>query len=89
VVVGKEPGQCSVDVTIDANSLSTQNAMRNQDVKGPDFFDAARFPDITYKGKGILTRELLDEIGKLSNAPDVSFEIDAEALGGTSAPATR
>ena len=34
-----------------------------------------------------MTRELLDEIGKVSDAPDVWIEIDAEALGGT--PATQ
>jgi polyisoprenoid-binding protein YceI len=42
-----------VDVSIDAASLSTQNPVRDADVKGPDFFDAAKFPVITYKGKGI------------------------------------
>jgi hypothetical protein len=30
-----------------------------------------------------MTRELLDEIGKESKAPDVWIEIDAEALGET------
>jgi len=142
VVVANDPGACAVDVSIDANSLSTQNATRDADVKGPDFFDAKNFPTITYKGKGIrkggeqwvvdgaltirgvtktvplqfrfngiapaqagkpqrvgfhgtaatqraqfkMTRELLDEIGKVSDAPDVWVEIDAEALGGAAAP---
>ena len=142
VVVANDLAACAVDVSIDANSLSTQNTTRDADVKGPDFFDAKNFPTIAYKGKGIrkageqwvvdgaltirgvtktvplqfrfngiapaqagkpqrvgfhgnaatqraqfkMTRELLDEIGKVSDAPDVWIEIDAEALGG--APAT-
>jgi polyisoprenoid-binding protein YceI len=136
IVVSKDPANCSLEVSIDASSLSTQNAMRDADVKGPDFFAAAKFPVITYKGKGIrrtargwvidgtlsirdvsrivplefhfngvapgqpgkpervgfqataavqrasfgMKRELLDEIGKESKAPDVWIEIDAEAL---------
>lgn len=137
IVVSRNPADCSLDVTIEAASLSTQNPIRDADLKGPDFFDAAKFPAITYKGKGIrkkgsgwviegtltirgvskavplefrfngvapaqpnkpdrlgfhatgavqraafgMTRELLDEIGKESKAPDVWIEIDAEALG--------
>ena len=53
VIVAKDPAECSLEVSIDAASLSTQNAKRDADVKGPDFFDAAKFPAITYKGKGI------------------------------------
>jgi polyisoprenoid-binding protein YceI len=53
VVVSSDPAQCSVDVSIDASSLSTQNAMRDADVKGPDFFDAARYPAVTYRGTGL------------------------------------
>jgi polyisoprenoid-binding protein YceI len=138
VVVTKDPAECSVEVSIDSSSLSTQNPIRDADLKGPDFFDAAKFPAITYKGRGIhrqgsewvldgaltirgvtrtvplhfrfngiapgqpgkpqrlgfhakaetqraqfdMTRELLDEIGKVSKAPDVWIEIDTEALSG-------
>jgi hypothetical protein len=68
VVVSSDPAQCSVDVSIDASSLSTQNGMRDADVKGPDFFDAG------------MTRELLSEIGEASSEPDVWIEIDCEAV---------
>ena len=56
IVVSKNPADCSLDVTIDAASLSTQNPIRDADVKGPDFFDAAKFPAVTYRGKGIRKR---------------------------------
>jgi polyisoprenoid-binding protein YceI len=43
----------SLDVSIDASSLSTQNSVRDKDLRGPDFFDAANFPAIQYHGRGI------------------------------------
>lgn len=53
LVVAKNPADCSVDVTIDATSLSTQNSMRDDDLRGPDFFDAAKNPTATYRGHGV------------------------------------
>ncbi len=53
IVVSEEPAHCRVAVTIEAASLSTQNPLRDADVMGPDFLDAARFPAITYSGEGI------------------------------------
>ncbi len=146
VVVAKDPADSSVEVSIDTASLSTQNAVRDGDVKGPDFLDATPFPAMTYRGKGIrrggrgwvmdgtltirgvskvvpleftfngaapshagapqrvafhataavqraafgMMRELLDEIGEPSTAPDVWIEIDAEALRDAAAsPGTK
>jgi polyisoprenoid-binding protein YceI len=42
-----------VAVAIDASSISTQNIKRDQDLRGPDFFDAGKYPAITYQGRGI------------------------------------
>jgi|SRR5579872_151283 len=53
VFVSTDPPNCSVDVTIDSTSLSTQNEARDDDLRGPDFFDAAKFPTCTYSGRGI------------------------------------
>ena len=53
LVVAKNPADCSLDVTIDAASLSTQNTTRDDDLHGADFFDAAKFPTATYRGHGI------------------------------------
>jgi len=38
-----------LDVTIDANSLSTDNEMRDKHVKNADFFDTEKYPTITFK----------------------------------------
>lgn len=53
VVVAKDLADCTVDITIDAASLSTQNTTRDDDLRGPDFFDAAKFPAVTYRGRGV------------------------------------
>jgi polyisoprenoid-binding protein YceI len=53
VVIAQDAAACTVDVTIDAPSVSTQNPVRDEDLRSPAFFDAARFPAITYRGRGI------------------------------------
>jgi polyisoprenoid-binding protein YceI len=44
---------CSVDITIDASSISTQNTERDEDLRGPAYFDVSKFPTMTYLGRGI------------------------------------
>jgi polyisoprenoid-binding protein YceI len=53
VVIAPTAAACSLDVAIENASLSTQNTMRDDDLKGPDFFDAKQFPTVTYRGRGI------------------------------------
>jgi polyisoprenoid-binding protein YceI len=53
LVVAQDPAACTVEVTIEAPSLSTQNPIRDADLKSPAFFDAAKFPTITYRARGI------------------------------------
>ncbi len=43
----------TVDITIDAASVSTGYDKRNEHLKSPDFFDVAEFPSITYKSDSI------------------------------------
>jgi polyisoprenoid-binding protein YceI len=143
ISVTEDLAKCTVDVFIETASISTQNNTRDEDLRGPDFFDANKFPVIEFHGQGIrrvgdgwvvngsliihgiskivplefvfkgiapalkdkpnrvafhastsakradfgMNRELLDEIGKLSDSPDVWIDIDAELLA--SEPATR
>jgi polyisoprenoid-binding protein YceI len=52
-VVASNPADSSVDVDVDAGSVSTQVADRDQDLRGPDYLSVEKFAVATYKGKGI------------------------------------
>lgn len=41
------------EMTTDVASVSTDNDMRDNHIKSPDFFDAAKYPQITFKSKSI------------------------------------
>jgi polyisoprenoid-binding protein YceI len=43
----------SVEVTIDATSVSTKNAKRDGHLKSADFFDVEKYPTITFKSKKV------------------------------------
>lgn len=44
-----DPGKSSVNVTIDATTVDTQEPQRDSDLKSPNFFDVAKFPTISFK----------------------------------------
>lgn len=43
----------SVNATMDVNSIDTGNQNRDNDLKSPNYFDAAQFPNITFKSKSV------------------------------------
>jgi polyisoprenoid-binding protein YceI len=53
ITAASNPADCAVDIVIDTTSLSTQNTRRDDDLRGPDFFDAKQYPQATYRGHGI------------------------------------
>jgi len=53
ITVSQDPAACGVDITIDTATISTQNTERDDDLRGPDFFDVKDFPTATYHGRGI------------------------------------
>jgi polyisoprenoid-binding protein YceI len=53
ITAGKIPADCALDISIDATSISTQVVQRDEDLRGPDFFDVKNFPAMTYQGHGI------------------------------------
>lgn len=52
----KDIKSSSVSVTIKAASINTENEKRDGHLNSPDFFDTAKFPDITFKSEKILSK---------------------------------
>jgi polyisoprenoid-binding protein YceI len=47
------PEKSSVTATIDTASVDTKNEKRDEDLRSADFFDAAKYPTITFKSKSV------------------------------------
>ncbi|MBZ5602573.1 MAG: YceI family protein [Acidobacteriia bacterium] len=48
------PAASSIDVAIDASSLSTREPQRDEHLKSADFLDVAKYPSITFVSKKIV-----------------------------------
>ena len=59
----------SVEVTIEAASITTDNEARDKHLKSPDFFDVEKFPTITFKSTSV--KEVAK--GKLEVAGDFTM----------------
>jgi polyisoprenoid-binding protein YceI len=53
ITVAPDQAACSLDISIDAASISTQNGIRDEDLRGPACFDVKNFAMIRYEGRGI------------------------------------
>ena len=49
----KAPTQAVINATIDATSINTREAKRDDHLKSADFLDVAKYPTITFKSKRI------------------------------------
>jgi polyisoprenoid-binding protein YceI len=50
IVLDKEKGTGTVEVTVDASSIDFGHAKLNEHARGPEMFDVTKFPTATYKG---------------------------------------
>jgi polyisoprenoid-binding protein YceI len=67
----------SLDITIPADSIDSNNAGRDKHLKGQDFFSVAEFPNITFKSKG------WKATGKVDNEQAYDVVGDLTLLGKT------
>ena len=58
----------SVDVTIDATSINTDNPKRDAHLKSPDFLDAEKFPTMTFKSTKLraIDKDHFEVVGDLT-----------------------
>jgi polyisoprenoid-binding protein YceI len=54
------PAKSTVEFTIQAASVDTGNANRDEHLRSPDFFDAAKFPTISFKSTSVLAKSKTD-----------------------------
>jgi len=76
----KDPSKSSVEATIDAKTVSTNNEKRDAHLKSPDFFNVDKFPTLTFKSTSV-TRAAgkLQVIGDLTLAgvtKSVTLDVD-------------
>lgn len=69
VIDEKDHKHSSVEVTIDAGSINTDNEGRDKHLRSEDFFEVEKFPTITFKSSGV--REV--EKGKLEITGDLTL----------------
>jgi len=48
-----EPARSSVEFTIQAASIDTRDASRDEHLRSPDFFEAAKYPTITFRSQTV------------------------------------
>jgi polyisoprenoid-binding protein YceI len=53
----KNPAKNVFDITIKTDSVNTGIAKRDEHLRGPDFFSAREFPDITFKSESVRAKD--------------------------------
>ena len=76
----KDPGKSSVEATIDTNTVSTNNATRDKDLKSDHYFNVEKFPTMTFKSTSVSrVNGKLQVVGDLTLAgvtKSVTLEVD-------------
>jgi polyisoprenoid-binding protein YceI len=77
----KDPTHDSVEATIDCSTVNTGVAKRDAQLKGPDFFDVARYPQMKFKSTRVETAgegklKITGELTINSSTKPVVLEVD-------------
>lgn len=84
VVDHDNPANSSVDVTIDASTITTGDLKRDEHLRSADFFDVATYPTITFKSTSLDFKDVEDFtiLGELTmHGVTESVKIKAEQTG--------
>ena len=53
VVIGEDPAQSSVEVTVDVSTIDSRDEKRDGHLRSADFFDVEQFPTMTYRSTSV------------------------------------
>jgi polyisoprenoid-binding protein YceI len=77
------PSASSINVSIDVNSINTREPQRDADLKSANFFDAAKFPTITFVSKEVVKSggDSFEVVGDLTiHGVTKTIDLDVEEL---------
>ena len=76
----KDSSKSSVEATIDTNTVNTNNAARDKDLKSPSYFNVEKYPTMTFKSTSVKQEDgKLQVIGDLTLAgvtKSVTLDVD-------------
>jgi polyisoprenoid-binding protein YceI len=70
----------SVEFSLDVNSIDTNQEMRDGHLKGPEFFDAEKYPTITFKSTSLTDDKLTGDLTIKGVTKPVTLDVEH---GGT------
>ena len=91
---GKDVSTGSVEMTVKSASINTGTADRDKHLKSPDFFDAEKYPDLTFKSRKVIMGEgqkfkLVGDLTMRGVTKEVTFDCEfhgsAVMMGATRA----
>ena len=71
----KNPTASQFQFTIDAASLDTKSAKRDEHLRGPDFFNVKQFPEITFVSKSVEVKDKIINVSGVLTLHGVSKPI--------------
>lgn len=86
IVVGERPEDSAVEVTIDAASIDTADARRDEHLRAADFLDVADHPEITFRSTSIRPRrrghwEVTGDLTLVGVTRPVTLDVELEGIG--------